>query len=51
MDEALRMATLYPARLLNASATGMLEAGAKANIIVFDKDFKIRQVYLEGEAV
>ncbi len=49
LDEALRMASLYPANLLNRMDLGRIEPGAKANILVFDEIFNVQQVYLEGK--
>jgi N-acetylglucosamine-6-phosphate deacetylase len=51
LDEALRMASTYPANLLGAADLGRLEPGAKANILVFNGDFTAQRVYLEGEKV
>jgi N-acetylglucosamine-6-phosphate deacetylase len=49
LEEALRMASTYPANLLHANEIGRLEPGAKANILLFDEDFNVQQVYLEGK--
>lgn len=49
IDEALRMASLYPARLIGAHDQGSLEPGKRANINVFDHEFRIRQVFLDGK--
>ncbi|WP_257670749.1 N-acetylglucosamine-6-phosphate deacetylase [Parapedobacter tibetensis] len=49
LDEALRMATLYPARLIGAKDLGRIAPGYKANIIVFDTSYTIKQVVFEGE--
>lgn len=48
LDEALRMASLYPAQLIEADNLGRIEAGAKANIIVFDVDYQLKHVLLGG---
>lgn len=48
LDEALRMATLYPARVLERSDIGEIKIGAKANIILFDAQFKLHRVIFEG---
>lgn len=50
-DEALRMASLYPARVMNLHDRGKLAPGFKADMILFDKDFKLIGVYLGGEPV
>lgn len=51
LDEALRMATRYPARVIGADDIGTLRAGAKANVLVFGPDFKPVRVMLSGEWV
>ncbi|QRY58740.1 N-acetylglucosamine-6-phosphate deacetylase [Sphingobacterium siyangense] len=48
-DEAIRMATLYPANLLNRGDIGNLNHGSMANVIVFNDDFKLEQVIFKGE--
>lgn len=48
LDEAVRMASLYPARLLGADTLGRLEPGAGANVLVFDESFAVQAVYLGG---
>ncbi len=49
LDEALRMATSYPAQLLGRTDIGNLQTGSLANVLVFDAEFVLQQVYLEGE--
>ena len=49
LDEALRMASTYPANLLGAKSLGRIEPGAKANLLLFDEDFNVLGVYLEGK--
>ncbi|QQT27411.1 N-acetylglucosamine-6-phosphate deacetylase [Sphingobacterium spiritivorum] len=51
LEEALRMATLYPANLIGRTDLGRIEAGATANIIVFDDSFGLQQVVFEGELI
>lgn len=51
MDESIRMATSYPARLIGRDDIGHLDAGAKANVLVFDSNFSVKKVYFEGEVV
>lgn len=48
LDEALRMASTYPAQLINAKDIGKIEPGHKANLIVFTKDFQVKYPVLEG---
>lgn len=49
LDEALRMASLYPARLFGAIDQGSLESGKRANITIFDHDYQVKQVFLDGK--
>ncbi|HVN57737.1 MAG TPA: N-acetylglucosamine-6-phosphate deacetylase [Bacteroidales bacterium] len=48
LDESLRMASLYPAGLMNINTSGKLEKGYNADFIIFDKSFKIRNIFLRG---
>jgi N-acetylglucosamine-6-phosphate deacetylase len=50
LDEALRMATLYPARLLGLDGEiGQLSAGARADMCLFDNDFNVVATVQGGE--
>jgi N-acetylglucosamine-6-phosphate deacetylase len=49
LDEALRMASSYPARLINASDAGQIARGFKANLIVFNKDFELKSFCINVE--
>ncbi len=49
MDEALRMASTYPARLIESHRHGYIAEGYKANLTVFDKDYNVKQVIIEGK--
>ncbi len=49
LDEALRMASTYPAQLIHANDIGKIETGFKANLVVFSKDFHIKYSVLEGK--
>ncbi len=51
LDEAIRMATIYPARIIERKDLGHLEVGARANVLVFDQHFNVKKVYFEGEKV
>ncbi len=51
VDEALRMAALYPARLLQNKNMGHLNAGADASFIIFNDLLELQQVYLLGTKV
>jgi len=48
-DEALRMASTYPASLINASDSGKIAKGYKANLIEFNKDFEVQRVFVGGD--
>ncbi len=49
LEEALRMATRYPASLIGATDIGSLEKGSKANLVVFDSQFSLKHVFSEGQ--
>lgn len=51
LDEALRMATLYPARAIKANNIGQLTQGSYANITIFDDNFDIDKIIVEGEFI
>jgi N-acetylglucosamine-6-phosphate deacetylase len=51
LDEALRMATLYPSNLIDRQDLGRLETGALANVLVFDADFQVDTVYFKGKLI
>lgn len=48
--EAIKMASLYPAKCINAyHEHGHLKSGAKANFIHLDEEMQVKQVWLNGE--
>jgi N-acetylglucosamine-6-phosphate deacetylase len=49
IEEALRMASLYPAKLMGLKDRGKAEPGMKADLVVFDDRFLVRKVILNGE--
>jgi N-acetylglucosamine-6-phosphate deacetylase len=49
LPEAIRMATQYPAALLNRADIGNLNPGSMANVIVFTDDFQLKQVLFKGK--
>lgn len=51
LEEAIRMATSYPANLIGRSDIGNLDGGSWANVLVFDADFNVHSVYCKGEKV
>jgi len=51
LEEALRMATQYPASLIGADAYGRIGRDTVANLIVFDSQYNVKQVFLEGKRI
>lgn len=51
LDEALRMASTYPAQVMNLSDRGKIEAGLKANLTIFSEDFQPKYSVLNGEVI
>jgi N-acetylglucosamine-6-phosphate deacetylase len=47
-DEALRMASLYPARVMKIDDRGMIKPGFKADLVVFNKNFEVKMVCSNG---
>lgn len=49
IDEALRMASLYPARAIKVdNEYGRIKRGFKSNLVVFDEKFKVNAVVTNG---
>lgn len=48
LDEALRMASTYPAQVMNATHLGKIEPGYKANLTVFSEDYQPKYTLLNG---
>jgi N-acetylglucosamine-6-phosphate deacetylase len=52
LEEALRMASLYPARAIHAESNrGHLTKGARADFAVLTDDLKVRSTWISGEKV
>ena len=51
VEEALRMASEYPAKVMRISDKGRIEPGCKADLVVFDRDFNTEHVFIEGRRV
>ncbi|MDR6351293.1 N-acetylglucosamine-6-phosphate deacetylase [Pantoea sp. SORGH_AS_0659] len=52
LDEALRMATLYPAQAMGVEKQlGTVEAGKVANLTVFTRDYQITKTFVNGDNV
>ncbi len=50
LDEAVRMATLYPARAIGVeNKLGAIKAGLVANLAIFDRDFNVKATVVNGE--
>lgn len=47
-DEALRMASAYPAKLIGEARKGYIEPGYKADLVIYTGEFKIAGVFLNG---
>lgn len=46
--EAIRMATLYPARLVKAADRGIIAAGARADIVIIDSEMRLIGICFNG---
>ncbi|GKW12312.1 N-acetylglucosamine-6-phosphate deacetylase [Pectobacterium carotovorum subsp. carotovorum] len=52
LDEAIRMATLYPARAIGVDKQlGSIESGKVANLTAFDRDYHILKTFVNGHPV
>lgn len=52
LDEAIRMATLYPARAIGIDKQlGSIESGKVANLVVFNRDYHILNTLVNGDEV
>jgi N-acetylglucosamine-6-phosphate deacetylase len=47
-DEALRMASSYPAEVMNIGDRGKISPGYKADLVVFDNDYNVEKVFING---
>lgn len=51
LDEAVRMASTYPADFLGLGAShGRIAAGYQADLVVLDDDYRVRQSWIGGVA-
>lgn len=46
--EAIRMATLYPARLIKATGRGIIGPGARADLVTVDSEMRLRGICFDG---
>lgn len=51
LEEAIRMATTYPARLLKRTDIGNVNKGSVANLLVFTSDFELQNVLVKGRLI
>ena len=51
LEEALRMASRYPAEVLGVTERGTLAKGARADFAHFGDDLKVEQTFLAGASV
>lgn len=50
LDEALRMATLYPAQAMGVdNKLGRIKKGMVANLAIFDRDFNVKATVVNGQ--
>lgn len=47
-DEALRMATTYPARYIGATDLGLIEPGYRANLSIMNPEMHVQAVWVDG---
>jgi len=45
LEEALRMASVYPAQLMTDKMLGKMEPGYRADFVVFDDALELQRVY------
>ena len=51
LDEALRMASLYPARLMGLEARlGIIAPNKEASLVWFDQQYHVKRVFVAGES-
>ena len=48
LEEAVNMASLYPAQLAGMNKKGKIESGCDADMIVFNHDFEVQATVLKG---
>jgi len=50
-EEAIRMATVYPAEVANLHDLGTIEVGKRACFVHLSEDLQVKQVWYDGEAL
>ena len=51
LQEAIKLVTISPAKILNLSHLGTLAPGAKADIVLFDEDLRVMMTIVDGRVV
>nr|WP_295085789.1 N-acetylglucosamine-6-phosphate deacetylase [uncultured Roseateles sp.] len=51
LDDAARRVSTYAADYLGMTQIGRLQPGAEADVVVFDRDLRLRRVLVEGEEI
>ena len=51
LADCVKMITQTPARIMGLSHKGRIEVGCDADIVIFDADITIKNVFLQGEQV
>jgi N-acetylglucosamine-6-phosphate deacetylase len=49
ITEAARLLTVNPARVMGLDSKGDLTLGKDADIVIFDSDINVKQVFVNGE--
>lgn len=49
--EALRMASLYPARLIKTSERGIIAPGARADLVIIDDELRLKNIVFNGTLI
>lgn len=47
--ESIRMASLYPSKVINRLDLGRIEPGCKADLVIFNESSEVQQVFVEGK--
>ena len=51
VEEGLRMASMYPAEVMKYNDRGRIEPGYRADLILFNSDFDLQMVIIDGQIV
>lgn len=49
--DSIKMLTVNPAKVMGLKSKGKIEAGYDADLVIFDKDYSVRRVFVAGEEV